>query len=572
MSKISKKRRELPKTTKPTLKSDVPTTATSQPVLKSDADTSNAAVSTPPPISKIQSDLKGNADTSKAAVSTPPPTSKIQSDWPNFPDWEGDFSEYINGLPNISGSEKIIHQTLQGNQPVFLSESGINFGKIHSACAIALHMHQPLIPAGGGDLRTAEIISNLKYMMDNQYIGDNHNAPVFHWCYKRIGEFIPQLVNEGKQPRVMLEYSGTLLHGLRQMGLHDVFDNLKTITLDHNYRHTVEWLGCPWGHAVAPSTPVQDYRLHVLAWQHHFAAIFGLEALSRVRGFSPSEMALPNHPDLAYEFVKTLKDCGYQWVLVQEHSVEQPENGRNPDRQHIPHRLTCTNSNGDTCSIIAIIKTQGSDTKLVAQMQPYYEAKEQSRWDLNGKSVPPLVIQIADGENGGVMMNEFPHKFFEVTNDSSGLDTPMMNVTEYLEHLFAMGVSVEDFPVIQPVMQKRIWDRFQPGNGPDKLKQVIDELKREDDQFHIDGGSWTNDISWVKGYENVLDPMEKVSSLFNEKALKQQIPTNEHRYRNALFHIMTSQTSCYRYWGQGLWTDYGQEICRRAQDVLTYDF
>ena len=79
----------------------------------------------------------------------------------------------------------------------------------------------------------------------------------------------------------------------------------------------------PWGHAVAPSTPVQDYRLHVEAWQHHFAAMFGLEALERVRGFSPSEMALPNHPDVAYEFVKTLNECGYHWVLVQEHSVEQ---------------------------------------------------------------------------------------------------------------------------------------------------------------------------------------------------------------------------------------------------------
>ena len=55
-------------------------------------------------------------------------------------------------------------------------------------------------------------------MMDNQGIGDNHNASVFIWCYKRMGEFIPQLMNEGKQPRVMLEYSGTLLHGLRKMG------------------------------------------------------------------------------------------------------------------------------------------------------------------------------------------------------------------------------------------------------------------------------------------------------------------------------------------------------------------
>ena len=46
-------------------------------------------------------------------------------------------------------------------------------------------------------------------MTDNPGIGDNHNAPVFHWCYKRIGEFVPQLVDEGKQPRIMLEYSGT---------------------------------------------------------------------------------------------------------------------------------------------------------------------------------------------------------------------------------------------------------------------------------------------------------------------------------------------------------------------------
>src|SRR5207244_7504093 len=148
---------------------------------------------------------------------------------------------------------------------------------------------QPLIPAGGADLRTAQVISNLKYMMDNPQIGDNHNAAVFHWCYKRMGEFIPQLVQEGKQPRVMLDYSGCLLHGLREMGLNDVFDNLTRITLDPAYRHAVEWLGTAWGHAVAPSTPAQDVRLHVTACQPYFAGIFGLEALSRVRGVSPAE-------------------------------------------------------------------------------------------------------------------------------------------------------------------------------------------------------------------------------------------------------------------------------------------
>jgi len=454
---------------------------------------------------------------------------------------------------------------------VFPAENGLNFGQIRSAAAVALHMHQPLIPAGGTDLCTATIVSNLKYMMDNPQIGDNHNASVFHWCYKRMGEFIPQLLAEGKQPRVMLDYSGTLLHGLRQMGLNDVFENLRRITCEPPYWHTLEWLGSAWGHPVAPSTPIQDYRLHVKSWQQHFAAIFGLEALGRVRGFSPAEMALPNHPDVAYEFVKTLRDCGYQWMLVQEHSVEQPD-GRGPERKHLPHRLICRNSEGEAASILAVIKTQGSDTKLVGQMQPYYEAKGLSRWELGGKLVPPLVTQVADGENGGVMMNEFPPKYMEVVRECSGSNTPLMNATEYLENLYAMGIKEQDLPTLQPLFQKRIWDRFEAGAGPYRLTRVIDELRKEDSRFHVEGGSWTNNISWVRGYAALLGPMERVSSLFYEKVLQPGVPTREHRYRNALFHLMISQTSCYRYWGQGIWLDYGREICRRANEILVRDF
>jgi hypothetical protein len=484
-----------------------------------------------------------------------------------------DLPEYIDGLPNVSGAEHLIEQTVNsnGDRQVFPNGNGVDFSRMRSAAAIALHMHQPLIPAGGGNLLTATIVSNLKSMMDNPGIGDNHNAPVFHWCYKRMGEFIPQLLAEGREPRVMLDYSGTLLHGLRQMGLHDVFDSLRRITCEPAHSRAVEWLGNTWGHAVAPSTPVQDFRLHVKAWQHHFAAIFGLEALGRVRGFSPAEMALPNHPDVAYEFVKTLRECGYRWVLVQEHSVEQPD-GRGPERQHLPHRLVCRNSAGQTAAILAVIKTQGSDTKLVGQMQPYYEAKGLSRWDLAGKSVPPLVTQIADGENGGVMMNEFPSKYMDVVRESSGSATPLMNVTEYLENLFAMGIRDEDLPNLQPVFQKRIWDRFESGEGPDKLARVIEELRKEDSRFHVEGGSWTNNISWVQGYDALLGPMERVSSLFFEKVLKPGLPTHEHRYRNALFHLMASQTSCYRYWGQGVWVEYGVEICRRANEILLHDF
>ena len=144
----------------------------------------------------------------------------------------GELAEYIDGLPNICGSEQRIEEEIRarGTDPVFMPPGDPGFGNVGSAFAIALHMHQPLIPAGGPDLRTAPVISNLQWMMDNPGIGDNYNAPVFLGCYKRMGEFVPRLLDEGLAPRVMLEYSGTLLHGLRQMGANDVLDALAGIT------------------------------------------------------------------------------------------------------------------------------------------------------------------------------------------------------------------------------------------------------------------------------------------------------------------------------------------------------
>jgi hypothetical protein len=487
---------------------------------------------------------------------------------------DASIPEYVDGLPNVSGAEELVAATIAAarDRPAFLPESTVAFDQIRGACAVALHMHQPLTPTGGEDLRTAALIGNLQYMAEHPGVGDNHNAPVFRRCYARMGDIVPQLLDEGREPRVMLEYSGTLLHGLRVMGADDVIDSLRRITCEPRYRRGVEWLGAPWGHAVAPSTPVQDFRLHVRAWQQHFAAIFGLDALARVRGFSPSEMALPNHPEVAYAFVKTLRECGYQWVLVQEHTVEEPATGRSPSRPHLPHRLVCRNAAGDSVSILALVKTQGSDTKLVAQMQPYYEAKGLGRQPLGGREVPPLVTQIADGENGGVMMNEFPPKYIDVVRECSGSATPLMNGTEYLEHLFAAGVREADLPELQPLFQGRIWARMRPGEGEARLAAVIAELRREDGRFHMEGGSWTSNLSWVRGYESVLGPMEEASALVHAKVTALGLPAGERRHRNALLHLLASQTSCYRYWGEGQWTDYGREICRRTRDILEYDY
>jgi hypothetical protein len=489
----------------------------------------------------------------------------IPPDLPELP-------ELIDGLPNLSGWEADVQSVTQADAPVFLPHTNLKLENLTATFSIALHMHQPTIPAGAN----GALISHLQYMVEHPQEGDNHNAAPFAWCYSRMGEFIPELVSQGCNPRVMLDYSGNLLWGLRQMERSDVLDNLKRITCNPTYQPYVEWLGTMWSHAVVPSTPIPDLKLHIQAWQHHFAALFGWEALARVKGFSPPEMHLPNHPDTLFEFVKALKTCGYRWLLVQEHSVETLT-GQPLSHKHLPHRLIARNAHGETISITALIKTQGSDTKLVGQMQPYYEAKTLSPQAIGSLAVPPIVTQIGDGENGGVMMNEFPSAFRQAWYEmAQGGETQGITGTEYLELIEAAGCRPEDYPTCQATGQHQIWQRVDPATStPAAVAQAIEQLQQANPQFHMDGASWTNHISWVQGYENVLTPMNQLSALFHQTLdpLSQQPGlTREHRYRQALLYNLLLQTSCFRYWGQGTWTNYAREIYRRGEAILKADF
>lgn len=480
------------------------------------------------------------------------------------------------GLPPICGAEAELQAIVQHQNPVFLPHTSLRLDKITAGFACALHMHQPTIPAG----KNGELISNLQFMFEHPGDGDNHNASVFAWCYARMGEFIPELVSQGSHPRIMLDYSGNLLWGLRQMGREDILTKLQRITTDPQLWPCVEWLGTMWSHAVIPSTPIPDIKLHIQAWQHHFAAVFGIEALQRVKGFSPPEMHLPNHPDTLYEYVKALKECGYRWLMVQEHSVENLDgSGLRHEQKYVPNRLVARNSRGETISITALIKTQGSDTKLVAQMQPYHEAKGLGRQTIAGVTIPSLVTQIADGENGGVMMNEFPRDYPPVwggirDNGRTTDGVAGLNGTEYLELVEAAGLKLEDFPTCQAVQQHKIWQRVNPDQAtPEAVEQAIAELKQTDYRFHMDGASWTDNLSWVRGYENVLEPMNQLSARFHEKfdPLVRQDPkvTRRPDYQEALLYNLLVQTSCFRYWGQGTWTDYARTLYERGLAALS---
>lgn len=446
-------------------------------------------------------------------------------------------------------------------------------------------MHQPTIPAGAD----GQLISHLQWMFEHPGEGDNHNAEPFAHCYQRLADILPQLLAEGCDPRIMLDYSGTLLWGFEQMGRHDILDALRFLTCDTRLQQHVEWLGSFWGHAVAPSTPIPDLKLQLLAWQQHFASLFGSAALQRVQGFSPPEMALPNHPDTLFALVTALLECGYRWLLVQEHSVENPD-GTPLSREQalVPNRLVARSSSGAVATITALVKTQGSDTKLVGQMQPCYEALGLGRQPLAGRSIPPLVTQIADGENGGVMMNEFPAAFLQAHRrlgaaspdgadaGAGGGETVALNGSEYLDLLEADGLTPADYPAIQAVGQHRLWQQLDASapapSGPAAVEAAIAALQAHDPGFAMTGASWTNNLSWVEGYTNVLEPMQQLSAAFHQRfdplVAADPAVTRTAAYQEALLHLLLLETSCFRYWGQGTWTDYARELYRRGEAAL----
>ena len=465
-------------------------------------------------------------------------------------------------LPPITGS---VEQTAEITRSLPLA-AGVDPTLVRAAFGVALHMHQPTV-LGAGDRMTAPLISNLQYMFEHPGQGDNHNAPAFRRCYERVADLVGPLVARGRHPRLMLDYSGNLLWGLTQMDQMDVLAALRRTT-EPALAPSIEWLGTMWSHAVPSSTPVPDLKLHMLAWRHHFAALFGLPALARVRGFSAPEMSLPIHPDVCFAYVRALRECGYQWLMVQEHTVENADG--TPLRQpHLPHRLVACNSEGDTETIRVLVKTQGSDTKLVGQMQPFGEAKSLDRQPVGGHTLAPYALQIGDGENGGVMMNEFPSAYEQAFEQQGAGGVVAMNGSEYLEAVAALGIDERAFSPVQPVSQHRIWEEVAAVRGRAAVDGAIARLRRRDPSFNLDRASWTNDRSWVEGYNDVMDPVLRLSARFHERW--DQVADNARggsTYPLSLLYLLLSQTSCFRYWGHGFWTDTAQEICRRGLESL----
>ena len=175
------------------------------------------------------------------------------------------------------------------------------------------------------------------------------------------------------------------------------------------------------------------------------------------------------------------------------------------------------------------------------------------------------------------------NNFFGSTVSGSTVSgTVALNGSEYLELLASVGLKEADFPPIQAVQQHRLWQRVgepdsgEPavggagsgGPGRAAVETAIAALAAADGSFSMAGASWTNNLSWVEGYANVLEPMTSLSAAFHQHfdplVAADPSVTQTQLYQQALLNLLLLETSCFRYWGQGVWTDYASEIHRRG--------
>ena len=60
----------------------------------------------------------------------------------------------------------------------------------------------------------------------------------------------------------------------------------------------------------------------------------------------------------------------------------------------------------------------------------------------------------------------------------------------------------------------------------------------------------------------------KFHQLFDHLVITDPEITKTSKYQTALLYVLLLQTSCFRYWGQGGWTEYATEIYRAGEEAL----
>lgn len=379
-----------------------------------------------------------------------------------------------------------------------------------------LHFHQPPIWV------EETLTGNLEKMLNGPENSEERwNAQWFAQAYKNPARYIEILRKEGHSPRIMVDYSGVLLEELNKLStglfnhiyvdgeaIGNVIELWRYIL--NEYPDSVEFAGTAYSHCYFPATPERDHEAQIMQWRKVFADLFGEKALTKVRGFWPPEMGMTGDPAEALRFIRLLKKCGYEWLILPRSAIEHPENWSVPALENRVHWLT-VEYQGETEQILCVIR----DTDMGIRQQSgqnvdgcindiRYRGKE-----LQSEKIPPLIVPTSDGENGNVMMFEYFLNSYAplFRNSQFWQDIAFMNVSEYI-------------------------DKYLP-----KVATTEVRLKPT-------GGSWIGGHqSWNEGdrRQQVLAAIEQLSQTYANKAEKDKMP------------MLLCETSCYVYWNSEFW-------------------
>jgi hypothetical protein len=300
-----------------------------------------------------------------------------------------------------------------------------------------LHMHQPLIwfvypnrifnPKKWGE---ESLIGNLEKML---YEG-NYDAKKMAMAYANPAKFVTRLKEEGADPKIMLDFSGTLLESLDRLSQSEDFNNMD-VRVDmlgrdeplgniieqykkalSKYPDSIEFSGTGYYHPYFPAIPKVDWPSQITRWREKFKSLFGEAALSRVKGFWLPEMGIPGEEEDLFHLIRAIKGAGYKWLILP--AVENP--GACPLEPvkgdwnrftlfNEPHVLTASYG-GETESIAAVVREPGIDQQSGCGAGGVYDKANwvaRERAGMKAKTSPALLVPTSDGENGNVMMNQF---------------------------------------------------------------------------------------------------------------------------------------------------------------------
>ncbi len=414
-----------------------------------------------------------------------------------------------------------------------------------------LHMHQPPIWMGGNT--EPKFIGNLEKMLNAPpHTEESWNAQWYAQAYKNPARYIQILKAEGHQPRIMVDYSGVLLEELAKLSTHDSFTHREVggevlgdiiglwrkVLAEHP--EAVEFAGTAYSHCYFPATPERDHEAQILEWRRVFADLFGAEALARVRGFWPPEMGMTGEPGEALRFIRLLKRCGYEWIILPSAALERPEGWSTPELENQVHWLV-VESGGESERILCVVR----DTDMGIRQQSgqnfdgcindiryrgkvLLEKAEGSGKNAAGASsfTPPLIVPTSDGENGNVMMFEyFKNTFAPLFRESvRSPDIAFATVSQYLDTYLPQGPTTEV-----------------------RLKPT--------------GGSWIGGHqSWNEGdlRQRVLVAVEQLS----QEYAKAQVSPQQQRA------LLLCETSCFVYWGSSFWAEQAESFLVWAKEAI----